>query len=159
MASPTIIPSISAIKDYLGVPLGPGDWVTVTQQQIDAFATATGDRQWIHIDVERAKRESPFQRTIAHGYLTMSLASAMLPSLVRVEKVGSIVNYGIDKMRLPAPVPAGGRLRLSAEINDVREMPNGAARVRIGLHFEIEGGAKPACTANAVFVYLPEGTA
>ena len=157
MASPTIIPGIPSLKDYVGVPLGPGAWVTVTQQQIDAFADATGDHQWIHVDVERAKRESPFERPIAHGYLTMSLAPALLPSLIHVEEVGTIVNYGIDKMRLPAPIPAGGRVRLSAEINDVRDMPSGGARVRIGLRFEIEGGAKPACTANAIFVYLPEG--
>lgn len=156
MATPTVIPGIPSIKDFVGVPLGPGDWVTVTQQQIDAFAEATGDRQWIHVDVERAGRESPFRRPVAHGYLTMALAPALLPSLVRVEKVGSIVNYGIDKLRLPAPVPAGARVRLSAEINDVREMSTGAARVRIGLRFEIEGGTKPACTANAIFVYLPE---
>ena len=76
MTEPVVIPGIPSIKDYVGVPLGPGDWVTVTQQQIDAFATATGDRQWIHVDVERARRESPFERPIAHGYLTMSLASA-----------------------------------------------------------------------------------
>ncbi len=128
----------------------------ITQKRIDAFADATGDYQWIHVDAERAAHESPFKHTIAHGYLTMSLASAMLPSLIQVEKVGSVVNYGIDKMRLPAPVPAGGRVRLSAEIKNVREMPSGAARVNIALRFEVEGGSKPACTANAIFVYFPE---
>jgi acyl dehydratase len=156
MASPTVIPGISSLKDYVGAPLGPSDWVSITQKRIDAFADATGDYQWIHVDTERAAHESPFQRTIAHGYLTMSLAAAMLPSLIQVEKVGSVVNYGIDKMRLPAPVPAGGRVRLSAEIKDVREMPSGAARVNIALRFEVEGGSKPACTANAIFVYFPE---
>ncbi|HVP27683.1 MAG TPA: MaoC family dehydratase [Myxococcota bacterium] len=155
MSQPTVIPSVSALKQFLGKPLGRSDWVTVTQEQINAFADATGDHQWIHVDVERAKTQSPFKTTIAHGYLTLSLAPALLPQLVRVEGIRMGVNYGIDKMRLPAPVPAGSRLRLSAELRDVRDLPGGAARATFGLTFEVEGGTKPACTADAIYVYYP----
>lgn len=155
MAGPTVIPSIAALKRFVGKPLGTSEWVTVTQQQIDAFADATGDHQWIHVDVPRARAQSPFQTTIAHGYLTISLAPALLPQIVQVEGVRMGVNYGLDKMRLPAPVLAGARVRLSAEIKDVREMPGGAARASFGLVFEVEGGTKPACTATAIYVYYP----
>jgi len=155
MATPTVIPSIGALKQFVGKPLGTSDWVTVTQEQINAFAEATGDHQWIHVDVERARTQSPFKTTIAHGYLTISLAPALLPQIVRVEGIRMGVNYGLDKMRLPAPVPAGARVRLTASIKDVREMPGGAARATFGLTFEVEGGTKPACSADAIYVYYP----
>lgn len=153
--SPTVIPSIGALKSFVGQKLGASDWVTVTQQQIQAFADATGDQQWIHVDVERAKQDSPFKQPIAHGYLTISLAPVLLPQVVRVEGVRMGVNYGLESMRLPAPVPSGARLRMSAELKDVREMPNGGARATWGLTFEVEGGGKPACVADAIYVYLP----
>jgi acyl dehydratase len=155
MPDPTVVPSIAALKGFVGKKLGPSEWVTVSQKQIDAFADATGDHQWIHVDVERAKRESPFKQAIAHGYLTISLAPALLPQVVRVEGVRMGVNYGLEKMRLPAPVPSGARVRLAAELKDVREMPGGGARATWGLVFEVEGGAKPACIADAVYVYYP----
>jgi acyl dehydratase len=155
MASPTIIPDIASIKDHAGKVLGTTDWLTITQEQIDTFAKATGDHQWIHVDVERARRESPFKGPIAHGYLTISLAPALLPQLLRIEKVSNTVNYGIDKMRLPNPVPAGSRVRLTAEIKNVRDIRGGAARVTIGLTFHVEGTTKPCCTANAIYVYFP----
>jgi len=153
MASLTVIPDLAALKGFVGRPLGPTDWIEVPQSQIDAFAKATGDHQWIHVDVERAKRESPFRGTIAHGYLTIALAPALLPQIVRVEGIRMGVNYGIDSMRLPAPLPAGGRIRLAAQVKDVREMPGGAARVTFALTFELEGGAKPVCVADVVYVY------
>lgn len=155
MPSATVIPSVAALKQFVGKPLGTSEWVTVAQAQIDAFAQATGDHQWIHVDAERARTQSPFGATIAHGYLTISLAPALLAQLVRVEGIRMGVNYGLDKMRLPAPVPAGARVRLSAEIKDVREIPGGAARVTFGLAFAVEGGTKPACTADAIYVYYP----
>jgi len=155
MAEPTVIPQIGALKDFVGRKLGVSDWVTVSQEQIQAFADATGDHQWIHVDVERARRESPFKAPIAHGYLTLSLAPVLLPQVVRVEGVRMAVNYGLDKMRLPAPVPAGSRVRLHAELKDVRDMPGGGARATFGLSFEVEGGSKPACIADAVYVYYP----
>jgi acyl dehydratase len=155
MSSPTVIPSVRALKQFVGKSLGASNWVTVSQDQINAFAHATGDHQWIHVDVERARRESPFKGTIAHGYLTLSLAPSLLPEIFRVEGARLGVNYGIEKMRLPAPVPAGARVRVLAELKDVRDMPGGGARATFGLVFEIEGGAKPACVADAIYVYYP----
>ena len=153
--TPTIVPGIGALKSLVGQKLGASEWTTVSQKQIDAFAEATGDHQWIHVDVERAKRESPFKQPIAHGYLTISLAPVLLPQVVRVEGVKMAVNYGLESMRLPAPVPSGSRVRMSAELKDVREMPNGGARATWSLTFEVEGSAKPVCVADAIYVYLP----
>ena len=155
MSSPTVIPSVRALKQFVGKSLGASSWVTVSQEQINAFADATGDHQWIHVDTERARRESPFKGTIAHGYLTLSLAPSLLPEIFRVEGARMGVNYGIDKMRLPAPVAAGARVRVLAELKDVRDMPGGGARATFGLVFEIEGGGKPACVADAIYVYYP----
>jgi len=155
MPSPTIIPGVAALKQSLGKPLGVSDWVAITQERINAFALATDDHQWIHVDLERARRESPFKQTIAHGYLTLSLAPMLLPQVVRVEGVRLGVNYGLDKMRLPAPVPAGARVRLAAVIKDVRDLPGGGARTTLALTFELEGSSKPACTAEAIYVYYP----
>ena len=155
MSNPTIVPGIHGLKPLVGKRLGVSDWVTVTQEQINLFANATNDHQWIHCDVERAKRESPFKGTIAHGYLTLALAPALMPQVVRVEGVRMGVNYGVDKMRLPSPVPAGARLRMAVELKDVRELPGGGARATFGLSFELEGQAKPACVADAIYVYYP----
>jgi acyl dehydratase len=152
---PTVVPSIGTLKSLVGQKLGVSEWVTVTQQQINSFAEATGDHQWIHVDVERARRESPFKQPIAHGYLTIALAPVLLPQVVRVEGVRMAVNYGLESMRLPAPVPSGARVRMSAELKDVREMPGGGARVTFGMVFEVEGGGKPACIADAIYVYYP----
>lgn len=152
----TVIPDIASLKDHVGESLGTTDWVEVSQRQIDEFARATGDHQWIHVDVERARRESPFGGTIAHGYLTISLAPALLPELLVVENCARTVNYGIDKMRLPAPVPAGAKVRLSAEIKHVRDVRGGAARMTIACTFHVEGVRKPCCTANLIYVYYPE---
>jgi acyl dehydratase len=155
MATQTTIPNIPALKTFIGKPLGESDWYTITQEQINDFARATGDHQWIHVDVERAEKESPFGGTIAHGYLTMALAPALLPQILRVEGSSRTVNYGVDKMRLPSPVPAGSRIRLSAEIKHVRNVPGGAARVTISLVFRVEGARKPCCTGDAIYVYFP----
>jgi acyl dehydratase len=154
-ATPTIVPDIPSIVDYVGKPLGTTDWVTLPQQQIDAFAEATGDHQWIHVDVERAARESPFGGTIAHGYLTLALVPRLLSQLLRVDKASRVINYGIDKMRLPAAVPAGARIRLSAQIDGVRYLPSGGARVVIALELAVEGARKPALTARAVYAHFP----
>ncbi len=155
MADPVVIPSISALKSFIGQRLGPTEWTAIGQEQIDAFARATGDHQWIHVDTERAQRASPFGGTIAHGYLTLSLIPALLPKLVDVQNVKMAVNAGLEKMRLPAPVPAGARVRMSAEFKHVREMPGGRARATIAVSFEVEGGNKPACIADVVYLYFP----
>jgi acyl dehydratase len=155
MASPLIIPDVASLPEYEGRDLGTTKWHEIDQERIDAFAKATGDHQWIHVDRERAERESPFGGTIAHGYLTLALAPALLPELVEVENCSRIVNYGIEKLRLREPVPAGGRVRLGATIKDVRHVPGGAMRVCLLTRFEVEDAKRPACSGELVFVYFP----
>ncbi len=142
-------------KDLLGAvgtQLGPTDWVTITQDQIDKFADATLDNQWIHVDTERAKA-GPFGAPIAHGYLTMSLAAHFLSQLARVEGISMGINYGADKVRFPSPVPVGSRLRGRGEILEVKEVPGGVqATTRITI--EREGGDKPAAIVDTVSRYL-----
>ena len=155
MNPPTRISGIPELKRYIGVPLGTTGWVEVSQLMIDRFADVTGDRQWIHTDVERARQESPFGGTIAHGYLTVAMIPVLLPELLRVDGVSMVVNSGIDKARLQAPVKAGGRICMSAEIKNVRELKSGAARVAISFRFEVEDSSKPACTGDVIYVYYP----
>jgi acyl dehydratase len=155
MPDPVHIPSIARLKEFVGQPMGPTDWVVVSQDRIRAFADATGDQQWIHTDPERAAAESPFGSAIAHGYLTISLAPPLIDQLYVIDDCRMTVNYGIEKMRLQEPVPAGGRIRLSAELRRVRMLPSGGARTTVHFVFEVEGGAKPACVCDAVLVYFP----
>jgi acyl dehydratase len=155
MGRPTVIPALAAIADYVGVELGTTDWVPITQERIDAFANATGDHQWIHTDVERARRESPFEETVAHGYLTLALAPALLPQILRIDGWKTAINSGIEKMRLSSPVLAGARVRMSALIKHSRNLPRGGVRVVIHLEFEVEGSEKPACVADVIYVYFP----
>ena len=129
--------------------------MTVTQEQIDAFAEATGDHQWIHVDVERAQRESPFKQTIAHGYLTLSLVPVLIGQIGRIEGCRTTINVGFDKVRLKQPVPAGGRVRMSAKIKGIRDVPGGGKRVVWSLVFEVEGSEKKACIADAIAMYFP----
>lgn len=151
----TVIPGLDCVADFVGTPLGPSDWVTLDQRRIDAFAEVSEDRQWIHCDVERAGRESPWKRTIAHGYLTLSLAPSLLAEILTLEGWSAAVNSGIDKLRFSAPVPAGSRVRLHAQIKGARRMPGGGVRVTFGLRFEVEGETRPALTASVNYVYLP----
>jgi acyl dehydratase len=140
------------LLDAAGTELGPTDWITITQDQINAFADATLDNQWIHVDTERAKA-GPFGAPIAHGYLTMSLASHFLGQLVRVEGISMGINYGAEKVRFPSPVPVGSRLRGRGEILDAKEVPGGVqATTRITI--EREGSEKPAAVVEAVSRYM-----
>jgi len=150
-----VISSAAAFVDLVGRELGTTRWVEVSQEQINAFAAATGDRQWIHCDVERAQRESPFKSTIAHGYLTIALVPDLMDQLLRIDGWSAAINTGIDKMRLSAPVLAGSRVRLHAEIERVRSLPSRGVRVTFGVRVEVEGNAKHACTARVNYVYLP----
>ena len=152
--SVTRVHDIAALKDWIDKPLGKTEWQTITQQQIQAFADATGDQQWIHVDVERAQRESPFKQPIAHGYLTLALVPKLLAELLEVEQMRNVVNSGIEKLRLPTPVPAGSRVRLSATIKSVRDLPTGGSRVAFGIAVEVEGAAKHALTATVVYLYF-----
>jgi acyl dehydratase len=150
-----VIPSIPTLQSFVGTTVGPGEWRTISQHEIDLFARATGDDQWIHVDVARAERESPFKATIAHGYLTLSLIPVLLSELLRVDNVGTIINSGLQKMKLSTPVPAGSRVRLAAKFKHVRDMPGGGARVVMTATIELEGATRPACVADVVYVYLP----
>ena len=148
----TTIDGISGLKELIGQHLGYSDWVEVTQEQVNTFADATGDHQWIHVDPERAKAESPFGGPIAHGYLTLSLGPKLSPQIMRVEGVKMGVNYGCEKVRFPSPVPVGSKLRLGAELTNVEDIPGGA-QVYMTFTFEVEGAPKPSCVASIIFRY------
>jgi acyl dehydratase len=150
----TVVPSIRSLKDLVDQPLGATEWETISQDRIQQFAEATGDHQWIHVDVERAKRESPFGGPIAHGYLTLSLVPKLLGELLEIEQMGNVVNSGIEKLRLTSPVPAGARVRLKATIKSYRDLPTGGARVAFGVTIEVEGSAKPALSGSVVYLYF-----
>jgi len=153
-AGPTVVGSPSELLTLQGVDLGVTGWVPVTQDQVNLFADATGDHQWIHVDVERATAESPFGGPIAHGYLTLSLVNLFLPQLLEVRGASMGVNVGLDKVRFPSPVPTGSNLRGRGEIVAVSEA-KGGVQVTVRVTVEIEGGAKPACVADTVSRFLP----
>jgi acyl dehydratase len=137
------------IVKHVGRELGPSDWMTVDQTMIDKFAEATGDHQWIHVDVERARTEMPGGKTIAHGYLTLSLVPRLAATLSRVKKRSRGINYGSNKVRFITPVQAGARVRLRQRIANVEEVPGGV-RVTSEMTMEIEGQAKPALVAETL---------
>ena len=137
------------LAQHLGRELGPSEWMTVDQAMIDKFADATGDHQWIHVDVERARRELPGGKTIAHGYLTLSLVPRMAQTLTKVKKRSRGVNYGSNKVRFINPVQAGARIRLRQRIKNVEEIPGGV-RVTSEMTVEIEGLDKPALVAETI---------
>jgi len=136
------------LKQHIGKTLGPSDWLVVDQAMIDKFAEATGDHQWIHVDVERAKKEMPGGRTIAHGYLTLSLVPRMAATLVTVTKRSRGINYGSNKVRFTSPVPAGSRIRLRQRIAAVDEVAGNGVRVTSEVTVEIEGQERPALIAE-----------
>lgn len=123
--APTVVLGLAGLSSLVGSELGTSDWHEVTQSQVDAFADATGDHQWIHVDPERAAK-SPFGSTIAHGYLTLALVPALLAEAVRVEGISMGVNYGANRIRFPSPVPVGSRLRLRARLDALDEVQGGA---------------------------------
>jgi len=138
----------AAIASHVGAELGPTEWITVDQERIDQFADATGDHQWIHVDPERAK-DGPFGATIAHGYLTLSLVNLFLPELVVVDGASMGVNVGLGKVRFPAPVPSGSRIRGRGEVVSAEQIGEGV-QVVVRVTVEIEGGDKPACVADTL---------
>jgi acyl dehydratase len=147
----TVINGLEGLNEKVGDHLGYSDWHEVTQQQVNLFADATGDHQWIHVDVERAK-QGPFGGPIAHGYLTLALGPMLMPQIFRVEGVQMAVNYGLNKVRFPAPVPVGSKVRLGATLAGVEDVAGGV-QVTVHMTYEIEGKDKPACVAEAVFRY------
>ncbi|MDQ3738238.1 MAG: MaoC family dehydratase [Actinomycetota bacterium] len=150
MAARTIN-GIAGLKELVGEHLGYSDYVEITQEQVNLFADATGDHQWIHVDVERAKA-GPFGGPIAHGYLTLSLGPRLGPQIYTVGGISMGVNYGTEKVRFPSPVPVGSKLRLGATLLDVTDVAGGA-QVTMEFVFEVEGAAKPSCVAQVIFRY------
>ena len=140
------------IKQHIGREFGPSEWLTVDQAMIDKFAEATGDHQWIHVDVERAKRELPGGKTIAHGYLTLSLLPRLAPQLMQVAKRSRGVNYGSNKVRFVSPVPAGSRVRLTQTIKSVEPVEGNGVRVTSEMVIEVEGAPRPAMVAETIGV-------
>ena len=149
----TVFSQASELLDAVGQHLGYSDWLEIDQQRIDMFADATGDHQWIHVDPERAK-EGPFGCTIAHGYLTLSLANWFLPRLLEVRNISMGVNYGCEKVRFPAAVPVGSRLRGGAEVISA-EAVKGAVQVVVRMTIEIEGSDRPACVIDTISRFYP----
>jgi len=141
--------NLDELRNGIGTALGPSEWVEITQERIDTFAAATGDDQWIHVDPERAAAESPYGGTIAHGYLTLALTNMLLPTIVEVRGVSMGVNYGAGKVRFPAPVPVGSRVRLAGELTAADEV-KGGVQTTMTLSVEIEGADKPACVVESL---------
>jgi acyl dehydratase len=147
---------VEGLRTLLGKPIGPSAWRQVTQDDIDSFARLSGDDQWIHVDVERAKSESPFGTTVAHGNLTLSAIDGMRRELIESTGFKLGVNYGWNKVRFPAPVPAGAKLRTTAEVMSVDDVGGGWVQVVTKFTVEAEGGEKPVCVAESVGRALPE---
>ena len=148
----TVFEGLDELRGAVGVHLGHSDWLEVDQARIDTFAEATGDHQWIHVDPVRAA-EGPFGSTIAHGYLTLALTNLFLPQVLEVRGISMGVNYGVDRVRFPSPVPVGSRLRGGAEVVAVDEVPGGVqATIRITV--EREGSDRPACVVDSLSRFL-----
>jgi acyl dehydratase len=145
--------TLDDLRGAAGTHLGWTDWMEITQERVDQFAEATGDHQWIHVDPERAKAESPFRGPIAHGFLTLSLSNLFLPQLIEVPGASAGINYGTGKVRFPSPVPVGSRVRGGAEITAVEEIPGGV-QTTIAITVEVEGSAKPACVIESLSRWL-----
>ncbi|MFG1922534.1 MaoC family dehydratase [Cryptosporangium sp. NPDC048952] len=142
--------TVAELPKLAGTELGSSDWFEVTQERVNLFADSTGDHQWIHTDPERAKAESPFGGPIAHGYLTLSLLIPMWSQVLRVTDATMGVNYGLNKVRFPAPVPVGSKIRLTATLTSVDEV-DGGYQLTVGAVIEAEGAAKPVCIAEPIF--------
>jgi acyl dehydratase len=142
------ITGLDELRDAAGETLGTSDWHVVTQSAIDAFADVTGDHQWIHVDPERAK-DTPFGGTIAHGYYTLALAPRFSEQIFKLEGFAFGLNYGLDRVRFPAPLPVGSKVRMVAKVVGVEDIPGGA-QLRLELSFEREGGDKPVCVAESL---------
>ena len=148
----TLFENPQALLTSVGQSLGTSDWLEITQSRIDQFAEATGDHQWIHVDPERAK-DGPFGQCIAHGYLTQSLVNFFLPQIVEVQGISMGVNYGADRVRFPAPVPVGSRIRGQGELVAAEETRDGGIQATIRVTVEIQGGERPGCVIDTISRY------
>lgn len=147
-----LVVDVNGLRERVGSHLGYSDWHQITQEQVNLFADATGDHQWIHVDPERAA-SGPFGQAIAHGYLTLSLGPALLWEILDVSGVSVVINYGLNKVRFPAPVPVGSRVRLGVELSGLEDVKGGVSATYL-FTFELEGQAKPACIAEALYRYV-----
>lgn len=145
--------TIDELRAAAGQHLGYSRWLVVDQDRIDIFADATGDHQWIHVDPERAERESPFGSTVAHGFLTLALVADLAPEIYEFTGARLSVNYGLDRLRFPAPVPVGSKVRLGVELRAVEAVGDDCHQCAATFTVEVEDGAKPACVAEMVFRY------
>jgi len=151
--APVIVETPGALKEYLGKEIGVSEWLTISQERIEEFAEATEDRQWIHLDRERAEKESPYGTTIAHGFLTLSLISRFMKDVLQVRgRTGMTVNYGLNRVRFPTPVRAGSRIRARVVLLNVKAVP-GAYEITFSVTVESEGGEKPCCVAESIMRY------
>jgi acyl dehydratase len=148
-----IFSDFNEIKSAVGTEIGVSDWIEVTQDRINRFAEATCDEQWIHVDQERAKKELPGGTTIAHGLLSLALAPLFIRSVIGLKGLRNTLNYGADKIRYLAPVPAGSRLRGRITIAEAEDVPPDGLRVNYHLVIEIEGGKRPACVAELIALH------
>ena len=154
---PTVFDSPKDLLDAVGQKLEASEWLEIGQERIDQFAEATGDHQWIHVDPERAA-QGPFGSTIAHGYLTLSLVNLFLPQVVEVHGISMGVNYGSNKLRFPAPVPVGTRVRGAGELVQAATAKDGSIQATIRVTVEIEGSERPACVVDTISRYYPAET-
>lgn len=145
--------SVAELKAVAGESLGHSDWVTVTQDDVNLFADATGDHQWIHVDPERAA-SGPFGTTIAHGFMTLALLPRLQHQIYSVNGIKLAINYGLNKVRFPAPVPVGARVRAQSSLVGLDDVGNGAVQATLSTTVEIEGSAKPACVAESIVRYV-----
>lgn len=153
--SPRSIASPRDLKNLIGQELAVTDWFTVTQDRIAKFAEATEDRQWIHLDQERAAKESPFGATISHGFLTLSLTSYFMKQAIHIESgIRLAVNYGLNRVRFPAPVPAGAKIRARVSLASVKELPD-CTEATFAVTIEREAAQKPSCVAECIVRYYP----
>jgi acyl dehydratase len=151
------VKGIEGLRSLVGKEVGPSEWREVTQEMIDAFAELSGDDQWIHVDVERAAAESPFGTTVAHGNLTLSMIDGFRRDLIAATGFALGVNYGWNRVRFPAPVPSGSRVRAKGEVLSVEDVGSGWYQVVTKFTVEVDGQEKPACVAESVGRALPEG--
>ncbi len=154
-ATTTVVHGLAGLRGLAGTDLGTTGWLEITQGRVNTFADATDDHQWIHVDVDRAVA-GPFGAPIAHGYLTVSLLIPLFSKLLDARDIGMGVNYGLDKLRFPSPVRVGSSIRLHGAVHSVEDVPGDGVQVSVDFTVEVEGSAKPACVARALYRYYPQ---
>ncbi len=145
-----VIRGLEELKSLVGQDLGTSDWFEVTQERVNFFANGTGDNQWIHCDPERAKRESPYGVTVAHGFFTLSLGPILATQIYEIEGLRLVLNYGLNRVRFPSPVKVGSRVRMSCELMAIKELPTAGVQGTFKNTFIVEGEDKPACVAESL---------